>query len=105
VLGHPGYRPLWTAGTVSPWGDTFSFIALALLIYRLTGSGVGVTGVVAAEIAGVLLAARWADPVIDRQSRVRIMVAADPARMAAVSESVRAGEPPDHDEAGETLDG
>lgn len=104
MLGHLGYRPLWATGTVSPWGNTSNFIALAL-IYRLTGSGVGVIGVVAAEIAGVSLAAPWADPVIDRQSRVRIMVAADPARMAAVSESVRAGEPPDHDDAGETLDG
>jgi len=52
------------------------------LTYRLTGSGVGVTGVVVAEIAAVLLVAPWAGPVIDRQSRVRIMVAADLVRMA-----------------------
>jgi MFS family permease len=82
VLGHPGYRRLWAARTVSQWGDTFNFIALALLTYRLTGSGVGVTGVVVAEIAAVLLVAPWAGPVIDRQSRVRIMVAADLVRMA-----------------------
>jgi MFS family permease len=82
VLGHPGYRRLWAARTVSQWGDTFNFIALALLVYRLTGSGFGVTGVVVAEIAGVLLVAPLAGPVIDRQSRVRIMVAADLARMA-----------------------
>ncbi|MGI8682522.1 MAG: MFS transporter [Mycobacteriales bacterium] len=81
VLGHPGYRRLWAARTVSQWGDTFNFVALALLIYRLTGSGVGVTGVVVAEIAGVLLVAPWAGPVIDRHSRVRIMVTADLARM------------------------
>jgi len=30
VLGHPGYRRLWAARTVSQWGDTFNFIALAL---------------------------------------------------------------------------
>ncbi len=81
VLGHSGYRRLWAARTVSQWGDTFNFVALALLIYRLTGSGVGVTGVVVAEIAGVLLVAPWAGPIIDRHSRVGIMVAADLARL------------------------
>ena len=45
VLAQPDYRRLWAARTVSQWGDTFSFVALASLIYRLTGSAPGVVGV------------------------------------------------------------
>jgi hypothetical protein len=50
------YRRLWAARTVSQWGDVFNFVVLAPLIYHLTGSGVGVTGVVVAEILPVLAA-------------------------------------------------
>jgi hypothetical protein len=47
---------LWAARTVSQWGDIAQFTALALLVFHLTGSGLGVSGV-AAEIAPVLLLA------------------------------------------------
>ena len=57
VLVQPDFRRLWVARTVSQWGDIFSFVALAILIYRLTGSGLGVAGVVVAEIVPVLLIA------------------------------------------------
>ena len=77
VFAHPGYRRLWTARTVSQWGDTFNFVALALLIYDLTGSGLGVSGVVAAEILPVLLFAPLAGPLVDRLPRVRVMVVSD----------------------------
>lgn len=62
MLAQPGYRRLWVARTISQWGDTFNFVALALLIYDLTGSGVGVSGVVVAEILPVLLLAPVAGP-------------------------------------------
>jgi MFS family permease len=75
------YRRLWSARTVSQWGDTFNFVALALLIYDLTGSGLGVTGVVVAEILPVLLLAPLAGPLIDRWPRVAVMVAADLFRL------------------------
>jgi hypothetical protein len=29
VLAQPEFRRLWTAHTVSQWGDVFSFLALA----------------------------------------------------------------------------
>ncbi|SNR82526.1 MFS transporter [Blastococcus mobilis] len=77
VFAQPGYRRLWAARTVSQWGDVVNTVALALLIYRLTGSGLGVSGVVAAEIAPVLLLAPFAGPLIDRWPRVRVMVASD----------------------------
>ena len=86
VLAQPDYRRLWAARTASQWGDTFSFIALAVLIYRLTGSGLGVVGVVVAEIVPVLLLAPVAGALVDRLPRVRVMVSADLVRavLAAV---------------------
>ena len=60
VFARPGYRRLWAARIVSQWGDTLNVIALARLVYDLTGSALGVSGVVAAEIAPVLLLAPFA---------------------------------------------
>ena len=77
----PGYRRLWGARTVSQWGDTFNFVALALLIYDLTGSGLGVSGVVVAEIIPVLLLAPLSGVLVDRWPRVRVMVGSDLVRM------------------------
>ncbi|WP_246063558.1 hypothetical protein [Blastococcus colisei] len=37
VLAQSAFRRLWVARTVSQWGDIFGFVALAILIYRLTG--------------------------------------------------------------------
>src|SRR5215472_15580738 len=80
VLAGPGYRRLWAARTVSQWGDIAQFTAVALLVFHLTGSGVGVSGVVIAEIVPVLLLAPLAGPAVDRLSRVRVMISADLAR-------------------------
>lgn len=81
VFGRPEFRRLWLARTVSQWGDVLNTIALALLIYDLTGSGLGVSGVVAAEIVPVLLIAPFAGPLIDRWPRIRVMVASDLFRL------------------------
>jgi MFS family permease len=82
VLARPAYRRLFTAQTISRWGDTFNTVALVVLVFRLTGSGLGVTGAVIAEIAPVLLLAPLAGAVIDRLPRVRVMIAADLWRLA-----------------------
>ena len=81
VLAVPGYRRLWAARIVSQWGDIAQFTALALLVFHLTGSGLGVSGVVVAEIVPVLLLAPVAGPLVDRLPRVMVMVAADLARV------------------------
>ena len=57
-------------------------MALALLVLDLSGSAVGVTGVVVAEILPVLLVAPFAGALVDRWPRVRVMVGADLLRMA-----------------------
>ena len=82
VLAQPDFRRLWTARTVSQSGDVVSFVALAILVYRLTGSGLGVVGVVVAEILPVLLIAPVAGVVVDRLPRVRVMVVSDLVRAA-----------------------
>jgi MFS family permease len=86
VLANSAYRRLWAARTVSQWGDIAQFTAVALLVFHLTGSGLGVSGVVIAEIVPVLLLAPLAGPMVDRLPRVTVMVVADFARavLAAV---------------------
>jgi MFS family permease len=81
VLAKPGYRRLFAAQTVSRWGDTFNTVALVVLVFRLSGKGLGVSGVVLAEIAPVLLLAPAAGLLVDRWPTVRLMVAADLWRM------------------------
>jgi hypothetical protein len=82
VLANPAYRRLFAAQTISRWSDTFNLVALVVLVFRLTGSGLGVSGVVVAEIAPVLLLAPLAGVLVDRLPRVRVMIAADLWRMA-----------------------
>lgn len=85
VFTRPGYRRLWTASTLSRWGDAFHTVALPLLVLHLTGSGLGVGAVVAAEIVPVLLLAPLAGAVVDRISPLRVMIAADLARATLVA--------------------
>ncbi len=77
LLRQRPYRRMWIARTVSNWGDAFNTVALALLVYSLTGSGLGVSGIVVAEIAAVLTLAPLAGTVVDRFPQVAVMVAAD----------------------------
>jgi len=57
------------------------FTTLALVVFGLTGSGLGVSGAVAAEIAPVLLLAPLAGPLVDRLPRVKVMIGADLVRL------------------------
>ncbi|MGI8692946.1 MAG: MFS transporter [Geodermatophilaceae bacterium] len=77
VLAHPGYRRLWSARTASQGGDVFATVALSLMVFDLTGSALGVSAVVFAEIAPVLLLAPFAGVLVDRLPRVAVMVVAD----------------------------
>lgn len=77
VFAQPGYRRLWSARTASQAGDVFATVALALLVFDLTGSALGVSAVVFAEILPVLLVAPLAGTLVDRLPRVAVMIAAD----------------------------
>ena len=85
VLGQPAYRRFWVARTISQVGDVAQFTTLALLLIALTGSGLGVSGAVLAEIVPVLLLAPLAGSLVDRLPRVKVMVTADLARVLLAS--------------------
>ena len=55
VIRSRAYFPLWLGQLVSNFGDTLHYIALVVLVFQLTGQGLAVAGLVAAEIAPVLL--------------------------------------------------
>jgi MFS family permease len=78
------YFPLWLGQLLSGFGDTLHYIALVVLVFRLSGQGLAVAGVVAAEIVPVLLLGPVADVVIDRFSRKGVLIGADLVRAALV---------------------
>ncbi len=82
VLRSPSFRRFFAARTISQWGDTFNSVAIVILVFRLTGSGLKVGATVAFEIAPVLLLGFVAGVVVDRLPRQRVMVIADLGRAA-----------------------
>lgn len=65
---------------MSRWGDTFNAVALVIVVFQLTGSGVKVSGAVVMEILPVLAFGLAAGTVVDRLPRRRVMIAADLGR-------------------------
>nr|MBA2463350.1 MFS transporter [Nocardioidaceae bacterium] len=80
VVHSPSYFPLWLGQLLSTFGDTLHYVALVVLVYRLTGEGGAVALLVAAEVVPVLLLAPVAGVVIDRFDRKGVLVASDLAR-------------------------
>jgi MFS family permease len=77
VVGSRTYFPLWLGQLASSFGDTLHYIALVVLVFQLTGQGVSVAGLVAAEILPVLVLGPIAGVVIDRFSRKSVLIGAD----------------------------
>lgn len=77
VIRSRRYFPLWLGQLISNVGDTLHYIALVVLVFQLTGRGVAIAGLVAAEIVPVLLLGPVAGVIIDRFSRKRVLIAAD----------------------------
>jgi MFS family permease len=84
VIRSPSYFPLWLGQLLSSFGDTLHYIALVVLVLNLTGQGLAVAGVVAAEAAPVLLLGPVAGVIIDRFSRKAVLIGADLFRAALV---------------------
>ena len=84
VVRSPSYCPLWLAQLLSSFGDTLHYIALVVLVFQLTGQGIAVAGLVAAEILPVLLLGPVAGVLIDRASRKAILIGADLFRAGLV---------------------
>jgi Transmembrane secretion effector len=73
----PEFRRFWLARVVSMLGSTVTYVALPVLVYRLTGSPL-LTGIVAAlEALPYLLFGLFAGALADRTDRRWVMVASD----------------------------
>jgi MFS family permease len=84
VVRSRSYFPLWLGQLFSAFGDTLHYIALVVLVFELSGRGLAVAGLVAAEVVPVLLLGPVAGVVIDRFRRKRVLIAADLFRAALV---------------------
>ncbi len=82
VARSPRYVPFWFGQLVSNFGDTLHYIAPVGLVYELTGRGVAVAALGAAEIVPVLLLGPVAGVVIDRFSRKGVQIGVDLVRAA-----------------------
>ena len=76
------FRRLFLAHSISRGGDAFNTVALVVLVFDLTGSGLGVAGAVMFEVFPVLLLGPIAGLAADRLPRRRLMVGADLLRAA-----------------------
>jgi len=77
VVGNRAYFPLWLGQLASSFGDTLHYIALVILVFQLTGQGLAVAGLVAAEVVPVLALGPIAGVIIDRFSRKSVLIGAD----------------------------
>ncbi len=77
VIRTRSYFPLWLGQLLSSFGDTLHYIALVVLVFQLTGQGIAVAALAAAEILPILLLGPVAGVVIDRFSRKAVLIGAD----------------------------
>jgi MFS family permease len=80
-LAHRNFRLLFTGMAVSMVGTWLQFIAQALLVLRLTDSGVALGIVTAAQFGPILLFGAWAGVLCDRVDKRRLMFATQAAMM------------------------
>jgi hypothetical protein len=65
------FRRLFLAHAVSRAGDAFNTVALVVLVFDLTGSGLSVAGTVASEVLPILLLGPLFGLGVDRYPRAR----------------------------------
>lgn len=76
------FRRLFLAHTISRAGDAFNTVALVVLVFELTGTGLGVAGAVMFEVLPVLALGPIAGLAADRLPRRQLMMGADVLRAA-----------------------
>ena len=84
IISSRTYFPLWLGQLVSNFGDTINYVALVVLVYKLSGSGLAVALTVVLEIIPILLLAPIAGVIIDRFSRKAILITSDLVRAVLV---------------------
>jgi MFS family permease len=70
----PAFRRLWAAGLVSDAGDWLLFIALPLVVYRITGSALGTSLAFLLELIPAVVLAPLAARLVNRLDRRWLMV-------------------------------
>jgi MFS family permease len=80
VICTRSYFPLWLGQLISNFGDTVHYIALVVLVFRLSGQALVVGGVVAAEVLPLLLLGPIAGVIVDRFNRKGVLIGSDLVR-------------------------
>jgi MFS family permease len=75
----------WLGQTISNLGSSFTFFALPLLVFKLTGSPINLGITTAAEFVPYLLFGLVIGAWVDRVDRKRLMIATDLARAALIA--------------------
>lgn len=73
-LRQPAFRSLWLAGLVSEAGDWLLFVALPIVVYRLTGSALGASFAFLAQLGPSLALSLFAGRLADRHDRCGVML-------------------------------
>jgi MFS family permease len=88
VAGHKlsgDFWKFWTGQTISNLGSSFTFFALPLLVFTLTGSAVDLAITTAAYFLPYLLFGLVIGAYVDRVDRKRMMIAVDIGRAAVIA--------------------
>jgi MFS family permease len=75
----------WLGQTISNLGSSFTFFALPLLVFKLTGSPINLGITTAATFVPYLLFGLVIGAWVDRVDRKRLMIATDLARAAVIA--------------------
>jgi MFS family permease len=81
---NPRYRRFWLAGVISHLGNWFNYIAIFVLLNKLTGTGAAVSWFLIAKFLPSTILGPAAGVVADRFCRKTIMIASDASRVLVV---------------------
>ncbi|MCL6450299.1 MAG: MFS transporter [Acetobacteraceae bacterium] len=84
LMRHGAFAAIWLANAVSVLGDWLHAMALTVLVYELTGSGLAVGLMLVSKVLPALFMGAVAGVIVDRWSRKWLMVASDVARFLMV---------------------
>jgi MFS family permease len=94
LAASPAFRRLAAAQMLSRVGDSIHYVALVVLVFDLTRSGLSVSGTVIFEAMPAVLFGTVAGAVVDRFARRRVMIVADVARAGLAFAMAAAGSLP-----------
>jgi len=80
LLNRRSYSLLWFAHIISEVGNWLTFIAITVLAYQITESGLAVSGVFVARTIPALFLTPIAGVIVDRWNRRAILVFSDVVR-------------------------